>query len=301
MIKPVEYYQLDYPNTKYAAPSESGRTIKTSGCGITSAAMVIQTLRPNLKVTPPDTAKWSMAHGYKIAGCGTSYAYFVPQMKVYGLKCEMLNSSNIYHQPGSSYHSKALKKLKEGSFIIACMGPGTWTKAGHYVVLWQEKDGEVYINDPASHQSYRAKNKWTTFKNEVKYYWSISYGDKTKTVKDGNFYKDKDVLKGKFGNKKAKSVIWVIKDCKDGWSIVTDGTNVGYMKNVVIDNNEKLSKYKTVTATFDTHLREKNLAKSKVIQKVTKGTKMSLITSRQKWSNVKIGDSVGYVPTKKIK
>lgn len=301
MIKPVEYYQGDYPNTRYAAPSEKGKTIKTSGCGITSAAMIIQTLRPDLKVTPPDTAKWSMAHGYKYAGQGTAYAYFVPQMKVYGLKCEMLNSNNLYHNPGSSVHAKALKKLNEGCFIIACMGPGTWTNGGHYIVLWKEADGTVFINDPGSRQTYRAKNKYSTFKNEVKYYWAVSYGKKCKAVKNGNIYNKKDVLKGKKGTITAKSTVWIVKDCGDGWSIGTNGNVVGYIKNSIIDPKKGLSTYKTVTITVDTNLREKNNTKSKSLEKLAKGTKMSLITKRQKWANVKVGDKKGYVLISKFK
>lgn len=301
-IKPVTYYQLaslgPYGSHNYSAPGES-RTIGTSGCGPTSAAMVIQTLRPDKKVTPIDTAEWSMKHGYKYKNQGTAYSYFVPQMKEYGLKCKMLNAGNLYHNPSHDIHDKAKKLLQEGNMLICCMGPGIWTKAGHYVVAWKVEGNTVYINDPASKADARAKNKWTTFKNEVKYYWSISYGDKTKASKDGNIYKSMDVKNGKYGSIHSSDTIYHVKDMGNGWSIATNGDRIGYVKNTVIGKTG-LSEYKKAKVAIDAPLRASNNRLSDKIEMIPAGTQIQVISKRKNWTNVVVNGKKGYIATKKI-
>ena len=59
-VKPVSYLQTDpkWKNHNYSAKGES-KTIGSSGCGVTVAAMVIATLKDK-NVTPITTAEWSM-------------------------------------------------------------------------------------------------------------------------------------------------------------------------------------------------------------------------------------------------
>ena len=301
-IKPITYYQLaslgPYGTHNYSAPGES-RTIGTSGCGPTSAAMVIQTLRPDIKVTPINTADWSMDHGYKYKGQGTAYAYFIPQMKEYGLKCQMLNTGSLYHNPNSEIHEKAKKLLQEGHMLICCMGPGVWTKGGHYVVAWKVDGAYVYINDPASKAENRVKNKWSVFKNDVKYYWSISYGNKVKLNKDGNIYKDMDAKSGKLATAHVGDTIYHVKDMKNGWSIVTNGSVVGYMKNTVIAKDD-MSSYKTAKTVEEAPLRKSNNKLSAKIQTVPAGTKVQVISKRTHWTNVIVDGVKGYIATKRL-
>lgn len=174
MSKPVYYMQTDakWKNTPYAVSGESA-TIGSAGCGPTSAAMVIATLK-DAKVTPVQTAAWSLAKGYKFLNQGTGYGYFVPQLKEYGIGCTRLNTTNLYHMPSNSVHDTALAQLKAGNWLICCMGPGTWTKGGHYVLAYAYDNGKVSVNDPASTDANRAVNSWDVFKNEVKYYFAIA-------------------------------------------------------------------------------------------------------------------------------
>lgn len=173
MTTPIKYYQSDsrWAYSDYSAKGEK-KTIKAAGCGITVAAMIIATLADKT-VTPVTTADWSMEHGYKYLNQGTAYGYFVPQLKEYGITAKMLNSSSLYGKSDSDAHKAAKKALKEGKWVIACMGPGNWTKGGHYILLYKYKDGYVYINDPASTASTRLCNKWTLFASQVKYMWVV--------------------------------------------------------------------------------------------------------------------------------
>lgn len=181
MMKPVSYLQTDpkWKNYNYSAKGEK-KTIGSSGCGVTAAAMVIATLKDK-NVTPVTTAEWSMAHGYKALNQGTYYTYFVPQFKQYGITCRQLNSSNLYSKFSSSAHTEALNALKNGNWVIAVMGKGHWTSSGHFILLYKYENGYVYINDPASTKADRIKNTWDLFAKQVKYMWVVDVPDSFKT------------------------------------------------------------------------------------------------------------------------
>ena len=179
--RPFIYYQTDprWKSVDYSALGES-TTIGGSGCGPTCAAMLIQTMTGKT-FTPKDACAWSLKNGYKARNQGTYYAYFKPQFAEYGIDCRQLNSSNVYGKKTASVHTEAFKLLSEGYYVIACMGKGTWTSSGHFVVLWWA-DGKVHINDPASTKAERIHGDPNTFKSQVKYYWAV---DARKHNKDG--------------------------------------------------------------------------------------------------------------------
>ena len=173
IVKPVSSLQTDpkWKSHNYSAKGES-KTIGSSGCGVTTAAMIIATLKDK-SVTPVITAEWSMAHGYKALNQGTYYTYFVPQLSEYGITCKRLNTSNLYGKSSSTAHTEALNALKNGNWVIACMGKGNWTSAGHFILLYKYENGYVYINDPASTAAARTKNTWDLFTKQVKYLWTV--------------------------------------------------------------------------------------------------------------------------------
>lgn len=181
MIKPVSYLQTDpkWKNHNYSAKGEK-KTIGSSGCGVTVAAMVIGTLKDK-NVTPVTTAEWSMSHGYKALNQGTYYTYFVPQFNQYGITCRQLNFSNLYGKLSSTAHNEALSALKNGNWVIACMGKGHWTSSGHFILLYKYENGYIYVNDPASTKADRVKNTWDLFAKQVKYMWVVDVPDSFKT------------------------------------------------------------------------------------------------------------------------
>lgn len=174
MVKPVSYLQKDprWKDHNYSAKGES-KTIGSSGCGTTCAAMVIATLKES-GVTPVTTSEWSMAHGYKALNQGTYYSYFVPQLSAYGILCKRLNTSNLYGISSSAAHTEALNALKTNDWVIACMGKGNWTSSGHFILVYGYEDGLVYINDPASTKAARLKNTWDLFAKQVKCLWTVT-------------------------------------------------------------------------------------------------------------------------------
>lgn len=183
--QPATYYQTDkrWKDKPYRASGETS-TIGSAGCGPTCAAMALTSLTGKI-ITPEDTCKWAMERGYKALRQGTYYSYFKPQFAAYGLSCEQLGWENTYGKPDSPVHQRALALLREGCWLIACMGPGNWTTSGHFILVW-EQDGKVRINDPASSREIRTAGDIRTFRSQVKYYWAIDAREYNKEEADMN-------------------------------------------------------------------------------------------------------------------
>lgn len=181
--KPHSYMQTDprWADRPYRVTGEDA-TIGGSGCGPTCAAMLITTMTGK-PFDPVDACEWSMEHGYKALKQGTYYSYFTPQFKAHGIICTRLNTANVYGKPKEKVHDTVLELLKDGYYIIACMGKGLWTKSGHYIVVWWA-DGKVYINDPASTKEERLMGDMDTFRSQVKYYWAVDAREHNKEDED---------------------------------------------------------------------------------------------------------------------
>lgn len=166
-VKPVDYKQYDSRwgaiiytrNNTY----NKRQTIKNSGCGITSAAMVIATWW-NKKITPKETAAEAVTKGYRTKNSGTDPNYFKYFAKKYG--------ASKYVSTKSVEVAKSC--VADGGYVIVNVGKSIWTNNGHYIVWWK-LDGQdyVYINDPASAKAARAKNTLAKLKKATKGYYCI--------------------------------------------------------------------------------------------------------------------------------
>lgn len=227
--KPISYLQTDprWKSKDYSAKGESvKRTIGSSGCGPTCAAMLISTLTGKA-FTPADACAWSLKRGYKAPNQGTYYSYFKPQFKAHGIRCEQLNGSNVYGKPSSSVHEKAFDLLKKGYYLIAVMGKGLWASSGHFVVVWWADD-KVRILDPNSTKETRLNGDLSTFKSQVKYYWAIDARDyNTKKEEDEivSYEQFKEYMAKYEAEKNAEKATWeksVMQEAKQAGMM--DGT-----------------------------------------------------------------------------
>lgn len=179
MVTPVSYLQTDsrWASNKYATTGETS-TIKSAGCGIVCSAMVIATLA-DPKVTPADTAKWSMSHGYKAYKQGTYYSYFKPQLAAYNISCEQVNGATVYHGANSAktVNANVTQSVRNGNWIICAMGAGDWTSSGHFV-LWYgiDSDGNALIRDPNSTKAARVKAPVSKLQYQAKFYFEVKVG-----------------------------------------------------------------------------------------------------------------------------
>lgn len=158
--QPVDYKQYDsrWGSEVYTSVGNKSQTIRSSGCGPTSMADIIATW-VDKNITPSGMCKWSVKNGYRTASNGTAWAFFPAIAKAYGF--------SKFVQTKSMATARAA--LKEGALVVASMGPGYWTKGGHFICLWKTDDTYMYANDPAS--SVRKKQKLAAFENERKQFF----------------------------------------------------------------------------------------------------------------------------------
>ncbi|HHV30710.1 MAG TPA: hypothetical protein GXX73_14230 [Clostridium sp.] len=141
------FFQFD---ARWGNASYGSSTIKSGGCGPTCLSMVVVGLTGR-NVTPLDVANWSVANGHRAEGQGSYWSLMTAGGKYYGLQVEAISRKNP---------SRIADELSKGNPIIAAMGPGHFTKAGHFIVLRGiDADGNVYVNDPASAE--RSKKVWS--------------------------------------------------------------------------------------------------------------------------------------------
>jgi len=112
-------------------------TICSSGCGVSSAAMVLKFYGKD--VDPALMAQKSLEYGTRECGSGTAHSFFPKIAQEYGLK----------NENGISW-ARAMQLLNQGKpVIVSGSGSKPFTRDGHYVVMTcYNTDGTISVNDP---------------------------------------------------------------------------------------------------------------------------------------------------------
>ena len=63
---------------------------------------------------------------------------------------------------------------QEDPLVICSMGPGLWTRRGHFIVLWDVDNGVAHINDPASTSQPRTENSYKYMASQCKQYFCFN-------------------------------------------------------------------------------------------------------------------------------
>ena len=161
--------QVDYPHWLFVTRTdlekeqqERGKTttIRSSGCGICSAVMLAHRLLPNCTFELKDAIDlaYETKANFEI---GTNYGVYAPALaEKLGLRLEMTNDLEQLRYC-----------LRTGGAAVVNVGPGTFTRGGHYIVaINEEPDGRLAILDPGlwegKFESDDRKGK-VEFKNNV--------------------------------------------------------------------------------------------------------------------------------------
>jgi hypothetical protein len=110
-------------------------------------------------ITPVEMCAYAIKHGFRTKNSGTAWAFFKSIAGAYGF--------SQFVQTKSMATAKAA--LKAGALVVSSMGPGYWTKGGHFICLWKCDDTYMYANDPAS--SVRKKQKLAAFESQRKQFF----------------------------------------------------------------------------------------------------------------------------------
>ena len=144
----IFYDQGDYKNVTFCG--RSGASISSSGCGVTSSAIVASTLLGSKQYNP--VYMMNLAYSYHDCGAGISGTND-------GFFQKFANKFNLgYLRVSKSQGNQVIEALKTGkSMVIAHMGKGHFTNGGHYIVLSAiNQEGKVYVHDPNNREN---KNK----------------------------------------------------------------------------------------------------------------------------------------------
>jgi len=140
-VQPVDYKQGDsrWGKKMYSCYGNKKQTMANSGCGPTAMADVVATLKDST-IDPYDLAQLSVANGHRSRSGGTAWSFFPFIMKEFGFT-EMIQTDSF---------ATLQACLDNGGYVVCSMGPGYWTKGGHFICVWKVEGGYVYANDPAS-------------------------------------------------------------------------------------------------------------------------------------------------------
>lgn len=163
----ITFSQRDkrWADVLYSAKSPHTETIKSSGCGVCSACVVISNLTNNI-IEPPEMARYAVKNGFRIDGVGTAHSLYPAIAKKYNLKC--IQSYDI---------NDAVECVRNGGIVVCSTNGGAnklFSTGGHLFVMSDcigndcefvdsdnypgkyqisyrkqrcyEKDGKIYVN-----------------------------------------------------------------------------------------------------------------------------------------------------------
>ncbi len=119
----------------YSLTGNSSQTIGSSGCGVASAAMIIDSIVGNVSVT--ELADTFVKNGYRSANSGTYWSAYRAIADEFDI--EYTETSNF---------DTIINLLRNNHYIIASCGNGLFTSNGHYIVLYGIEGNTIKIYDP---------------------------------------------------------------------------------------------------------------------------------------------------------
>ena len=131
------YSQIDsrWSNKMYSSVGDRSQTIGTSGCGPTSSAMVVSSIKGT--ITPDVMAGLYTQYGYRSANQGTYWSAFRWTADVFNIgyrECYRLDD--------------VVAKLRNNHYIIASCNQGLFTYGGHFIVLTGVEGNYIKVYDP---------------------------------------------------------------------------------------------------------------------------------------------------------
>jgi len=139
-----------------------GKTIKTSGCAVVSATMVLQFYKKD--VTIKTIRDFSLDNGYRVVGQGTSHGIFPALAKKYDLHYTDLTGNWDGIISALKNHQPVIVSGKTSR-----KGDPPFTTAGHFIVLTGlNSDGSISVNDP-----YHRNGSYSQDKLRSQYHFAV--------------------------------------------------------------------------------------------------------------------------------
>ena len=120
---------------QYSSVGDSSQTIGTSGCGPTSAAMVVTAIKGT--ITPPEMGDLFVQYGYRSSNNGTYWLAFRWVADVF----------DVGYQECSNLDT-AVDLVRNNNYVIVSVGNGLFTTGGHFIVIVGIDGDTLKIYDP---------------------------------------------------------------------------------------------------------------------------------------------------------
>lgn len=144
-------------------------TIAVSGCGPTCMAMVAAGLTGDESVTPAKVAAYSEQGGYVNESNDTAWLFMEEAAGHWGLVPTQVMAEE----------SAIEEELSAGHPIICSVGPGDFTRNGHFLVLTGYEDGKLKIHDPFSKENSEKMWSYKKIKKQIQAIWSYTKAGET--------------------------------------------------------------------------------------------------------------------------
>lgn len=136
--KGLTYYsQLDsrWKNKMYSSIGNRNQTIGLSGCGPTSASMIVTACKG--AITPDVMADLFVKYGYRSANNGTYWSAFRA----------IADEFDIGYSETTNFQ-RAIELLRNNNYVVASVGNGLFTTGGHFIVLAGVNGDTIKVYDP---------------------------------------------------------------------------------------------------------------------------------------------------------
>lgn len=128
----------------YTSTGNKSQTIKSSGCGPTSAAMVVSSSKG--LILPPTMCKLFVDNGFRTANNGTAWKAFPFVADFFDF--DFYDETYSFNEALSYMKTDKDKDGISDYFIIISCGSGLWTTGGHFVVWINQSGNQSAVNDP---------------------------------------------------------------------------------------------------------------------------------------------------------
>lgn len=136
--KGLTYYsQIDsrWKNKMYSSVNNRSQTVGTSGCGPTSASMIVTACKGT--ITPDKMSDLFVKYGYRSSNQGTYWSAFRA----------VADEFNIGYTETTDIQ-RALQLLQNNYYVVASVGNGLFTTGGHFIVLVGVEGNYIKVYDP---------------------------------------------------------------------------------------------------------------------------------------------------------
>ena len=155
-------YQID---AAFADDRYSNGPISLQGCGPFALDMVYIDLTGDTSMGPIEMAAYATSNGYSTDRNGSAWELVGSGAAGLGLKSEVLGASA----------SSLRAALQAGKDVICVMGPGAFTRVGHFIALdGLDADGRAIVHDSNSY--LRSHQSWDLdlIVSEMNCAWALS-------------------------------------------------------------------------------------------------------------------------------